>query len=258
MTAWDNSITKGGQTPEVPERRGSYLATFVFGGCPVKRLNLHVDEAGNQDLSEGLYLVSVVLHDHGFDVTTPIRAYEERLQIAGLEDVPFHGKDLLHGHGRYESVSTGDRKRLLAQFARLTRSLPIEYFVLRYSKMETHDRRELEARIRRDLASLVFDHLSYFQKYDTISVYYDDGQRVLSVALHDALEYVLASDVADYRDADHSARRLLQVADYVCTLERASIAYNAGMQTKTHERFFGNRRNFTQSYMKQLVRKRFA
>ena len=149
----------------------------------MERLNLHVDEAGNQDLSEGLYLVSVVLHDHGFDVTTPIRAYEERLQIAGLEDVPFHGKDLLHGHGRYESVSTGDRKRLLAQFARLTRSLPIEYFVLRYSKMETHDRRELEARIRRDLASLVFDHLSHFQKYDTISVYYDDGQRVLSVAV---------------------------------------------------------------------------
>lgn len=224
----------------------------------MERLNLHIDEAGNQDLSEGLYLVAVVLHDHKDDVAAPIQAYEERLRTARLQDIPFHGKDLLHGHGPYETTPVSVRKRLLTQFARLVRSLPIEYFVLRYKKDETHNHRELEARIRRDLASLVFDHLDYFQRYDTISVYYDDGQKVLSIALHDSLEYVLASNVADYRDADHSARRLLQVADYVCTIERAFIAYNDGKQTKTHERFFGNRRSFTQSFMKQLARKRFA
>ena len=48
---------------------------------------------------------------------------------------------------------------------------------------------------------------------------------------HDALEYVLASNVADYRDADHSARRLLQVADYICTVERAALAYGHGTPT---------------------------
>ncbi len=224
----------------------------------MERLNLHIDEAGNQDLSEGLYLVAVVLHNHDDDVAAPILAYEERLRSAGLKDIPFHGKDLLHGHGLYETMAVGDRKRLLTQFARLMRSLPVSYFVLRYSKGETHDHRELEARIRRDLSSLVFDHLSYFQAFDTISVYYDDGQKALSIALHDALEYVLANNVADYRDADHSARRLLQAADYACTVERASIAYNAGAPTKTHERFFGNRRNFMQSFMKQLSRKRFS
>lgn len=223
-----------------------------------KRLNLHIDEAGNQDLSEGLYLVAVVMHDHKDDIESPIRAYEERLRLAGLEDIPFHGKDLLHGHGPYELISVAHRKRLLTQFARLVRSLPIEFFVLRYNRTETHNHVELEARIRRDLATIVFDRLSFFQRFDTISVYYDDGKRVLSIALHDALEYVLASRVADYRSADHSARRLLQTADYVCTLERASIAFDAGLQTKTQERFFGNRRSFTQSYMKQLARKRFS
>ncbi len=223
-----------------------------------ERLNLHIDEAGNQDLSEGLYLVAVVLHEHNVDIDAPILAYEERLRLAGLVDVPFHGKDLLHGNESYSVISVGDRKRLLTQFARLVRSLPVRYFTLRYDKHETHDRKELEARIRRDLASLVFEHLDYFQQFASISVYYDDGQKVLSIALHDALEFVLAGNVADYREADHSARRLLQMADYICTVERASIAFDCGMQTKTQERFFGNRRSFTQSYMKQLVRKRFA
>ena len=222
-----------------------------------ERLNLHIDEAGNQDLSEGLYLVAVVLHEHSVNIEEPILAYEERLRLADLEDVPFHGKDLLHGNESYEAVSIDDRKRLLTQFARLVRSLPVKYFTLRYDKRETHDRKELEARIRRDLASLVFDHLTSFQQFASISVYYDDGQKVLIVALHDALDFVLAGNVADFREADHSARRLLQMADYICTIERASIAFDSGTQTKTQERFFGNRRKFMQSHMKQLARKRF-
>lgn len=223
-----------------------------------ERLNLHIDEAGNQDLSEGLYLVAVVLHEHAADIEEPIRAYEKRLRLANLDDVPFHGKDLLHGNEAYKTISVGDRKRLLAQFARLARSLPVRYFILGYDSRETHNRKELGARIRRDLASLVFDHLAYFQRFASISVYYDDGQKALSIALHDALEFVLANNVADFREADHSARRLLQMADYICTVERVRIAFDNRMQTKTQERFFGNRRNFMQSYMKQLARKRFC
>ena len=221
------------------------------------RLNLHIDESGSQDLSEGLYLVTVVLHDHSDDVTLAIGEYENRLFVAGLDNVPFHGKDLLHGNGEYSSISPGDRKRLLTQFARLVRTLPFAYFTLSYSSSEIHGKKELESRIRRDLALLIYEHLDFFQAFGTISVYYDNGQGAVSVALHDALDFVLAKNVADYRDADNGARRLLQVADYICTVERAAIAYAAGAQTKTQERFFGSRRNFAQSFMKQLSRKRF-
>lgn len=58
---------------------------------------MHIDESGNQDLSEGRYCVAVVLHDHSEDVEGVIRGYEMRLTEAGLPDIPFHGKDLLHG-----------------------------------------------------------------------------------------------------------------------------------------------------------------
>lgn len=222
------------------------------------RLNLHIDETGNQDLSEGLYMVAIVLHEHSADISGQIREYEERLSVAGLGDVPFHGKDLLHGNEAYQSVPVGDRKRLLTQFARLARSLPISYFTLKYNTTETHNKAELTARIRRDLAAVIYEHLSYFQSFDSISVYYDDGQEAVSAALHDALDFVLARNVADFRDADYEARRLLQLADYICTVERASIAFDSGAQTRTQERFFGNRRSFTQSFMKQLARKRLG
>ena len=53
-------------------------------------------------------------------------------------------------------------------------------------------------------------------------MYYDNGQGAVSAALHDALDFVLAKNVADYRHAGPNARRLLQVADYVCTVLRVS------------------------------------
>lgn len=222
------------------------------------RLNLHIDESGNQDLSEGRYIVTVVLHDHSEDISTPLERYEGRLAAANLPDVPFHGKDLLHGNESYRAVSPGDRKRLLTQFARLVRELPFSFFVLRYDSGNVHNRAELEARIRRDLASLIFEHLGFFQEFATIAVYYDNGQGAVSVALHDALDFVLAKNVADYRNADPGARRLLQVADYICTIVRVSEDYDIGKPTKTHERFFGNRHSFMQSFKKQLDRKKFG
>ena len=99
----------------------------------VNRLNLHIDESGSQDFSEGRYIVAVVLHDHSANIADPIDRYECRLSIAGLPNIPFHGKDLLHGNQDYAAVSPGDRKRLLAQFARFVRELPFSFFVLRYA-----------------------------------------------------------------------------------------------------------------------------
>lgn len=111
-----------------------------------RRLSLYIDESGNQNLSEGRYLVGVVLHDHSDDVGEAIKRYEKRLAAAGLPDVPFRGKDLLHGNEDYAAVSPSDRKRLLTQFARLVRELPVAFFALRYDAATVHDRDSLEAR----------------------------------------------------------------------------------------------------------------
>lgn len=57
-----------------------------------ERLNLHIDETGNQDLSEGRYLVAVVLHDHSADIEDAIARYRSRLSGAGLPTCLFTAK----------------------------------------------------------------------------------------------------------------------------------------------------------------------
>lgn len=125
--------------------RGSYLAVFVYRGSIAERLNLHIDETGNQYLSECRYLVAVVLHEHGADIEGAIARYGVRLSDAGLADVPFHGKDLLHGNEGYAGVSPGDRKHQPTQFARLVRELPNSVFALRYDASTVYNRAQLNS-----------------------------------------------------------------------------------------------------------------
>ena len=56
-----------------------------------------------QALFPSLYLVAVVLHEHAADVEKPILAYEERLRLAGLGDVPARNltKGRLRGYSRF-------------------------------------------------------------------------------------------------------------------------------------------------------------
>lgn len=82
-----------------------------------------------------------------------------------------------------------------------------------------------------------FQRLSCFQAFDSIAAYYNNGRDAVSTALHVALDFVLAKSVADYRHANPNARRLLQVADYVCTVLCVSEGCDAGRKAKTHERF---------------------
>lgn len=199
--------------------------------------------------------MAIVLHEHGDSIEEYIARYEAGLAAAGLPNVPFHGVELLHGHGAYEGMDPSDRKRLLARFSKLARQLPFSYVALRVDSSDTQDRARLESRIRRELVTFAFDRLDYLQGFDSIAVYYDNGQGALSAALRSALGYALARDVADYRQADHSARRLLQVADYVCCIERAMSAYDECAESKTYRLFYGTRRDFTRNYYRPLYRK---
>lgn len=54
------------------------------------------------------------------------------------------------------------------------------------------DKLRFEAQLKRDLADYLLTHLDAFQQYDIIKVYYDNGQQIVSNALHAAIDYALS------------------------------------------------------------------
>lgn len=70
------NLTEEAKASGCQKWRGSYLAISVFGELLASRLDLRIDESGNQDPSEGLCLITVVLHDHAADIAAPIATCE--------------------------------------------------------------------------------------------------------------------------------------------------------------------------------------
>lgn len=136
--------------------------------------------------------------------------------------------------------------------------LPFRYVTFAYEKSTVaHDPanpRSIVQRIRRDLALFLLDHLEYLQRFDKVKIYYDNGQALVTKALHDAVEYALSKEATIYRDASPQRYRLSQVADYLCTVELEAIKYRHSEETATDQLFFGGRRAFERNILKQARR----
>ena len=154
-------------------------------------ISLFADESGESGTESKYYLLTLVFHEQGASISRPISIYENDLRTKGLPNIPPHACPLMNGHDDYEGLDIQDRKRLLQAFFTMLQHLPIKYHTFSYRKDEFPDSVVLGARIRRDIVNLIFDNLSYLQGFDKVKVYYDDGQYVVTKALHDAVEYAL-------------------------------------------------------------------
>lgn len=202
------------------------------------------------------YLLTLVAHDQSESIADRIEAYERSLAQRGLPDIPFHAGPLMNGHEAYESLGLEVRKALLVSFNVLVQRLPVQYATFGYRRDEVSTDEALSTGTRRDISAFIFDNLSFFQDFDKVKVYYDDGQAVVSRALHASVEFALAREASLFKKTRYSDCRLSQVADHLCAVELAALKYEGGEQTSTDDKFFGGIGAFKRNFLKQARRKR--
>ena len=219
-----------------------------------KELSIFVDESGDRGGKARYYLLTLVFHDQADDILSEVRSYEKRLAENGLPDIAFHSEPLLNGHKGYEGFAVEQRKKMLVTFSALVRRLPVRYAVFSYRRSEFEDPEKLTARMKRDISNLLFDHLGFFQSFDDVKVYYDNGQDIVKQALDQSIGFVLSKGVVERRKTFMVDYRLEQVADYLCTIELAAIKYAAKEAGETYSKFFGGSVNFKKNWLKQTRR----
>ena len=217
--------------------------------------SVFVDESGESGTQSKYYLLTLVLHEQSDDISQIINLYENDLHAKRLPNIPLHTSPLMYSKDVYAGMDIQDRKRLLQAFFTMLQHMPIKYHAFAYKKSELHDRTALEARMKRDVVNFIFDNLEYLQKFDKVKVYYDDGQQVVTKALHDAIEYALSAEAVLYKDGNPKDYRLAQAADLICTLELAALRFEAGETTKTYDRFFGTYGYFKKNWLKKIRKK---
>lgn len=218
-------------------------------------LSLFVDESGDRGGKARYYLLTLVIHDQSASISEQIASYEESLLRSDLPNIPFHSEPLLNGHGPYEGLPIADRKKLLVSFGILTQRLPITYATFIYRRSTIEDLSKLTSRMKRDVSVLLFDNLDFFQSFDEVNIYYDNGQDIVKQALDQSVGFVLSKGVVNRRKTSMTDYRLEQVADYLCTIELAAVKYEAKEDGNTYNKFFGSVGSFKKNWLKQARRK---
>lgn len=222
----------------------------------MSELSLFFDESGSDNLRDTYCILALVVHEQSDDLGENISRYQAALREKGLPDVPFHATPLLSGHDAYEGMDIAERKRLFSAFRVFFRHLPVRYglVVLRTKEYATLD--DVSAAMRRRIADFLFDNLAYFQAFDGVKIYYDDGQQSIARALHKAIDYALSKNAVTYRPASAADYRLAQAADYICTAELTALKYQDKASTATDEKFFGSWSQFKKGVLKEVRAKR--
>ncbi len=221
-----------------------------------QELSIFIDESGDIGSGSEHYLVTLVFHNQ-FETIAPL---VEKLHIACMNlpagTTPFHFTPVMRGHGAFSSVDPSGRKAAFNAFAFFVNKAPFTYTTFAYNKKKVGNAYKLRALIEHDIGRFIIDHLAFFQAYDTVKVYYDNGQKVVKDALHAALGATIYQDAIEYRDAIPEMYRLFQTADYICGIELTEIRYTNHREGPTEQTFFGGHDAFKKNYLKKLRRKR--
>ena len=85
-------------------------------------------------------------------------------------------------------------------------------------------------------------------------MYYDNGQTELNLVLNTILSMLLSN--VEFRKASPGEYRLLQLADFICSIELLSLKQQENRLSKSESSFFYKPQELKKSYIKTIAGKR--
>ena len=220
-------------------------------------LSIHIDESGNLNLSNRqnpTYCLTMVFHNQNDDISSELQFLNKRLSDINC-NVPFiHTSPLIRQDEPFADVSGYERKRIFRVFARFIEQLPISYTTFIVVKSFYDNAEQIEKALEHQIRSFILEKLEYFQGFEKIIVYYDCGQALISRILRDTFGRIFGSRM-DFRTAYQKDYKLLQVADYICTLEQSKARWDVNKPTKSEKDFFYTRQMFMKNFYNKIRRK---
>lgn len=219
-------------------------------------ISIFIDESGDFYECSKYYLMTLVMHEQSESIRSQLDDLERAVQLKGLPKNAVHTSPLVHKAGEYYHWTYEDRRYLFNKMFSFIRHCPITYRTFAVEKRQWNDYYQLTGRLARDLHSFLLEHIAYFQSFDTIVVYYDDGQAEITRIINIVFNTLFSSvDIRHVYPVDY---RLFQAADFLCTMELLELKRLNRDLSSNDLRFFKGTKEFTKTYFKKMREKRFA
>ncbi len=218
-----------------------------------KILSCFIDETGDFgkfDSKCPYYMISLVLHDQTIPISNEIKEFEKHLTNLGFPHHALHAGPLLRREQDYLYMNMEERKKLFNLLFNFTRRLPIKYFCVRVKKADCLDTNDLYIKLGKAITSEISKKLDYWNSFDNVILYYDNGQKALKRILKSTFNTLFSN--VEVRKIVPSDYKLFQVADLICTLELSKMKFIDGTASKSEHEFFHNINQFKKDYLRKL------
>ncbi len=223
----------------------------------MKELSIFIDESGDfGEVKErpAYYLVTFVFHNQENDISEQVLKLEESVRISGFDLEYIHTGPLIRREEIFANYSIDERRKLLYKMLNFVNVCPICYMTVVVDRKEATDKVKLSGKLAKEINTAFKKHLDFFMNFDKVIVYYDNGQSELSAILN-AVFSICFSNV-EFRKAEPQKYRLLQAADFICSMELLKIKRNEKRLSKSEEKFFYKPQELKKTFLKSIEKKK--
>ena len=133
---------------------------------------------------------------------------------------------------------------------------PIAYESVIVNRKDAPNKISLSGRLGREISNVIEKHKVFFDNFDKIVVYYDNGQIELSSILNTVFSIHFSN--VEFRKAEPQKYRLLQAADFICSMELLKIKKKENRLSKSEKQFFYKTQELKKSFFKSVDKKRLG
>ena len=223
----------------------------------MKELSVFIDESGDfGDAKErpAYYLVTFVFHNQDNDIEHQVAKLEASMKNAGFDVEYLHTGPVIRREEIFARSSIDERRKLLYKMLNFVNACPIYYLTVVVNRKEAVDKVSLSGKLAKAINITMSAHHDFFSSFDNIIVYYDNGQNELSAILN-AVFSIQFSNV-EFRKAEPQRYRLLQAADFICSMELLRIKRDEKRLSKSEENFFYKPQELKKTFLKSIDKKK--
>ena len=225
----------------------------------MKELSIFIDESGDfGEITErpAYYLVTLLFHDQKNEITSNVKRLEDSTKNSGFDFEYIHTGPVIRREDVFSGLSIDERRKLLFKMLNFIVGSPITYEMAVVNRKEAPDKISLSGRLGREISNVIGKHKAFFDGFEKIIVYYDNGQIELGAILNTVFSIHFSN--VEFRKAEPQKYRLLQAADFICSMELLKIKKNENRLSKSEKQFFYKPQELKKTFLKAIDKKRLG
>lgn len=195
-----------------------------------------------------------MFHDQDNDISSEVHKLENSIEQSGFQIEYIHTGPVIRREGVFEEYTIDERRQLIYKLFNFVMACPISYKTIAVNRKEASDRVALSGRLGKAISSFITSELDFFTAFDKVIVYYDNGQSELSAVLN-AVFSIWISNI-EFRKAEPQRYRLLQAADFFCSLELIKIKREENRLSRTEKQLFYKPQELKKTFIKGIEKKK--